>query len=115
MARFTAIPNPPQTEMSGWQYQMLTTMKENIELLVGTRGEKDGASRALTKSSVTVVQAPTQTMRQVTAQGAAVNVNGAIVPAIDDYIELLKNVQTLANDVASLRETLNTLITQLRG
>jgi len=115
MARFTAIPNPPQTEMSGWQYQMLTTMKENIELLVGSRGEKDGASRAVTKSSVTVTQAPTQTMRQITAQGAAVNVNGAIVPAIDDYVELLKNVQTLANDVASLRETLNNLITQLRG
>ena len=115
MARFTAIPNPPQSEISGWQYQMLTAMKENIELLIGSRGEKDGASRALTKSSVTVVQAPTQTMRQITAQGATVHLDGAVVPAMDDYIELLKNVQALANDVASIRETLNTLITQLRG
>lgn len=115
MARFTAIPNPPQSEMSSWQYQMLGAMKENIELLAGTRGEKDGASRAVTKASITVVQAPAQTMRQITAQGAGVNLEGAVVPAMEDYIELLKNVQALANDVASLQATLNTLITQLRG
>jgi len=115
MARFSAIPNPPQSEMSGWQYYMLNALKENVELLTGARGEKDNASRAITKASVTVTQAPAQTMRQVTAQGAAVNLDGAVVPAMDDYIELLKNVQVLANDVATLRATLNTLIGQLRG
>jgi hypothetical protein len=115
MARFSAIPNPPQSEMSGWQYYMLNALKENVELLTGARGEKDNASRAITKASVTVTQAPAQTMRQVTAQGAAVNLDGAVVPAMDDYIELLKNVQALANDVATLRATLNTLIGQLRG
>ncbi len=109
MARFTAIPNPPQSEMSSWQYQMLGAIKENVELLVGARGEKDGASRAITKAAITVIQAPEQSMRQVTAQGTAVNLEGAIVPAMDDYIELLKNVQALANDVASIRATLNTL------
>jgi hypothetical protein len=101
--------------MSSWQYQMLGAIKENVELLVGARGEKDGASRAITKAAITVIQAPEQSMRQVTAQGTAVNLEGAIVPAMDDYIELLKNVQALANDVASIRATLNTLITQLRG
>jgi hypothetical protein len=101
--------------MSGWQYYMLNALKENVELLTGARGEKDNASRAITKASVTVTQAPAQTMRQVTAQGAAVNLDGAVVPAMDDYIELLKNVQALANDVATLRATLNTLIGQLRG
>ncbi len=115
MARFSAIPNPPQSEMSGWQYYMLNALKENVELLTGARGEKDNASRAITKAAVTVTQAPAQTMRQVTAQGAAVNLDGAVVPAMDDYIELLKNVQALANDVATLRATLNTLIGQLRG
>lgn len=115
MSRFSAIPNPPQSEMSGWQYYMLNALKENVELLTGARGEKDGASRAITKATVTVTQAPIQSMRQVTAQGSAVNIDGAVVPAIDDYIELLKNVQLLANDVAALRETLNTLIGQLRG
>jgi hypothetical protein len=115
MSRFSAIPNPPQSEMSGWQFYMLNALKENVELLTGARGEKDGASRAITKAAVSVTQAPAHSMRQVTAQGSAVNIDGAVVPAIDDYIELLKNVQSLANDVAALRETLNTLIGQLRG
>lgn len=115
MARFSAIPNPPQSEMSGWQYYMLSALKENVELLTGARGEKDNASRAVTKASITVSQAPAQTMRQVTAQGASVTLDGAAVPAIDDYVELLKNVQALANDVATLRATVNTLIGQLRG
>lgn len=115
MARFSAIPNPPQTEMSSWQYYMLTALKENVELLIGARGEKDGASRAVTKASVTVTGVPDQTMRQVTAQGAAVNLDGAVVPAMEDYSELIKNVQSLANDVAAVRATLNTLIGQLRG
>lgn len=115
MARFSAIPNPPQSEMSSWQYTILASIKENVELLTGARGEKDNASRAITKSSITVQPAPVQTMQQITAQGAAVNLEGAVVPAIDDYIELLKNVQQLANDVATLRAVLNTLIVQLRG
>lgn len=115
MTRFSAIPNPPQSEMSGWQYYMLNALKENVDLLTGARGEKDNASRALTKASITVAPAPTQSMRQLTAQGAAVNIEGATVPDMTDYIELLKNVQSLANDVAALRATLNALIGQLRG
>ena len=115
MTRFSAIPSPPQSEMSGWQYYMLNALKENVDLLTGARGEKDNASRALTKASITVAPAPTQSMRQLTAQGAAVNIEGATVPDMTDYIELLKNVQALANDVATLRATLNTLIGQLRG
>jgi len=115
MTRFSAIPNPPQSDMTGWQYYMLNALKENVDLLTGARGEKDGASRAITKASVTITSVPAQTMRQVTAQGAGVNIEGAVVPALQDYVELLKNVQSLANDVASLRDTLNTLIGQLRG
>lgn len=115
MARFTAIPPPPQTEMSGWQFYMLNALKENVELLTGMRGERDGASAAVTKSSVSVKPMSQQSMRQVTAQGAAVNISGAVVPAMEDYVELIKNVQALANDVAALQLTLNTLISQLRG
>ena len=114
-ARFSAIPNPPQSEMTGWQFYMLNALKENVELLTGARGEKDGASRAITKAAVTVKPGATQSMRQLTAQGSAVNLEGAVVPDMTDYIELLKNVQALANDVAAVRETLNTLIGQLRG
>lgn len=115
MTRFSAIPNPPQSEMTSWQYYMLSAIKENVDLLTGARGERDGASRAITKAVVTTASVPAPTMQQVTAQGAGVNLGGAVVPALDDYVELLKNVQALANDVTALRNTLNTLIGQLRG
>jgi hypothetical protein len=115
MSRFTAIPNPPQSDISPWQYSMLNSMKENIELLAGLRGEKDGASQAILKSSVTIRAVPNQQMTRVSAQGAGVVISGSSVPTLSDYVSLVRDVQTLAQDVASLRSTVETLISQLRG
>ena len=115
MARFTPIPAIPTSSMSDWQFNTLSAMKENIELLTGSRGEKDGTSRALTTGVVKVKEAPAQTLPRITAQGNAVNISGVTVPDMSDYAELLKNVQMLANDVTAIRDTLNTLISQLRG
>ncbi len=115
MSRFTAIPQIPQTDIVPWQYITLSALKENVELLTGTRGEVDGVSRAITKGGVTVTGAPVQTMQRVTAQGAGFSVGSGAVPTLGDYTLLVSNVQSLANDVASLRATLNALITQLRG
>lgn len=115
MSRFTPIPAIPTASMSDWQYNTLTAMKENLELLTGNRGEKDGASRALTTGAVSVQAAPNQTLPRITAQGSGVSIDGTVVPDMTDYVELLKNVQMLANDVTAVRNTLNTLISQLRG
>jgi hypothetical protein len=115
MARFTPIPAIPTASMSDWQYNTLSAMKENIELLTGTRGEKDGTSRALTTGAIKIQPAPTQTLPRITAQGSGVSIDGTVVPDMTDYVELLKNVQMLANDVTAIRNTLNTLISQLRG
>jgi hypothetical protein len=114
MARFTAIPNIPQSGLTDWQFNTLNAMKENIELLTGARGESDAASRALTKSSVTVDYAPQQQMQRITAEGVGFVVSGVKVPALTDYEKLAVNVQTLANDVAALRTTVNNLIKQLK-
>jgi hypothetical protein len=54
-------------------------------------------------------------MRQVTAEGAGFTVSNVTVPSLDDYVKLLSNVQQLANDVASIRNTLNVLIQQLKA
>ena len=115
MARYTPIPAIPTASMSDWQYNTLSAMKENIELLTGSRGEKDGTSRALTSGSVAVKGVPAQTLPRITAQGSAVSIDGITVPDMADYVELLKNVQMLANDMTAIRDTLNTLISQLRG
>ncbi len=115
MARFTPIPNPPQSDIQPWLSFTLTAMKENIELLAGLRGEKDGASTAVLKSAVTIRAVPTQKMTRVSAQGAGITVSGASVPTLSDYVTVVRDLQSLAQDVANLRSTVETLISQLRG
>lgn len=113
--RFSAIPNIPQQGLTDWQFQTLNAMKENIELLTGARGSGANGASAVTRSTVTVAPAPPQTMQRVTAQGAGFTISSVTVPSLDDYAKLLGNVQQLANDVAALRNTVNTLINQLKG
>lgn len=115
MSRFSPIPNVPLSGVDFWQVQTLTAIKENVELLSGTGGELDGSSRAVTKGDVSVGLAPPQTMTQVTATGAGFTISGVEVASLDDYGKLVVNVQQLSNDVANLRNTVNALITQLRG
>tara|TARA_R110002153_G_scaffold152498_4_gene304089 strand:- start:34291 stop:34683 length:393 start_codon:yes stop_codon:yes gene_type:complete len=127
--KYSAIPALPDTGVEQWQAYMLDSIKENVELLNGSRGEDGQASKAITKAQLSVNQPTTQQMTNVTATGAgaavltaftivnnAVNVTGrANVPVLEDYNSLLINVQQLANDVARLRATVDILISQLKG
>lgn len=115
MARFTAIPAVPQGGLTDWQSVLISAVKENVELLTGTRGEVDLASRAVTQGQVTLLQMPDQDMRQVTAKGAGFTISGQEVVSLEDYGKLLTDVQTLANDLAYTRAVLNALIKQVRG
>lgn len=112
--RFTAIPSIPQGGLTDWQFNTLTAMKENIELLIGARGS-DNSVRAIVGGQVTVANPVAQTMTRVTATGAGFTISGVNVPSADDYFKLVSDVQQLANDVANLRATVNTLVNQLKG
>lgn len=113
--RFTVIPNIPQDGISAWQFATLNAMKENIELLTGTRGDAAFPNSAVTRASVTVAPPPTVSMQQVTARGLGYTISGVTVPSIEDYINLVSDVQRLATDVVRLRETVSALIVQLKG
>jgi hypothetical protein len=115
MSRFTPVPSPPQAGIDPWQSQILSAIKENVDLLTGLRGEKDGASQAVLKSSITIRALAPQQMQRVSAQVSGVTANGVAVPTLSDYAALVRDVQTLANDVANLRSAVETLISQLRG
>ena len=115
MARFTAIPAVPQGGITDWQSVLITTVKENVELLTGLRGEADLSSKAITKGQITIREQPDQNMRQVSAKGAGFTISGQEVAGLTDYGLLLTDVQTLANDVAFNRTVLNALIRQLKG
>lgn len=112
LPRFSAIPAIPQQGLTDWQFQTLNAMKENVELLTGVRGT---SASAVIRNTVTVVDAPAQTMQRVTAEGAGFTISGVTVPSLADYNRLVTNVQQVANDVAALRNTVNALINQLKG
>ena len=127
--KYSAIPALPDAGVDQWQAFMLDSIKENIELLTGTRGEAGQDSKAITKAQLTVNSPPAQEMTNANAAGAgtavitgftingnAVTITGqASVPVLDDYNLLVLNVQQLANDVAGLRATVEILIAQLKG
>lgn len=115
MSRFAGIPSLPQVGVEEWQSRILGAMKQNIELLIGTRGEQDASSRAVLKSGITITRAPEPTLRAVSAVGSGFSISGAQVPSLSDYQALVRDVQSLTNDVAQLRATVNTLISQLRS
>lgn len=114
-SRYTAIPAVPIVGIEEWQSRLLNALKENVELLTGTRGESDLASLAINRARLSVSVPPTQEMVQVSAQGSGVTISGTNVPVLEDYNQLIVDVQRLANDVANLRATVEVLITQLRG
>jgi hypothetical protein len=113
--RFTAIPNIPQTGLSDWQFQTFNAMKENVELLIGARGDKGVANQAVIRGQITVNNVPNPTIQRVTAQGTGFTISNQTLASLEDYGRLIGNVQQLIDDVATLRNTVNTLINQLKG
>lgn len=110
MPQFAGIPAIPNENIAQWQYDVLSAMKENLEILMGARGP----GRAVTNDSVGVAPANFQVMRQISARGDYVNLGGFDVPVLADYIKLLNDVQQLATDVAKIVDALNTLLANTR-
>ena len=76
MSRFTTIPGIPSEGLSEYQTILLAAVKQNMELLIGTRGEDDLQSMAITKGDITVEPRSLQNMRQVSAKGAGFTISG---------------------------------------
>ena len=100
-ARFVGIPAIPLQDMADWEAQVFHSIKENVELLCGSRGEGDEASKAILKGNISVSSMEDQDMR--------------VVSGIVDLQDMADTVQTLANDLAEQRDTLNILIEQLKA
>lgn len=113
---FSALPPVPTAENREWLYRFNNAVKQNIELLTGQRGQT--SSRAILTGQLSLNAVPELSMRQVTATGAGIAVNSGtstVVVTQADYVKLIVDVQTLANDVAAIRATLNSLLEQLKG
>jgi len=118
--KFTGIPAIPTEGLADWQAQIFSAIKENVELLIGIRGEVDLASAAIIKGNIRVSSMETQDMRQVkvigrTWSGISGLPSGESVADGGDFIVMRSDLQSLANDVAVTRETINVLLEQLKG
>lgn len=109
---FPTIPTIPQQGLTDWEFRTLNAMRENIELLTGAR---TSVNAAVTRGSIGVGNVPAATLQRVTAEGIGFTIQNVSVPSLNDYTKLVSDVQQLTNDVAALRQTLNTLVSQLRG
>ena len=113
--RFTSVPAVPQGGATDYQTRLIQTVKENVELLTGLRGEIDAASKAITQGQITTNPLNAQKLVQVTAKGTGFAISGQNVASLDDFQKLVLDVQTLATDVAETRAALNLLIQQMKG
>lgn len=110
MPQFAGIPAIPNENLPQWQYDALTAIKENLEILMGQRGP----GRAVTNDAIGVVPQQFQIMRQISARGDYYTISGFDVPALVDYVKLLNDVQQLATDVSKIQDALNAILQNLR-
>lgn len=113
--KFTGVREVPLEGVNFALYESVVSMKQNLELLIGQRGESDNASRAITPAYITVPEAGPQRSAAMTAEGAGFSLQNAQVPSYDDYIKALTDMRNLAADVAELRQIVNALLVQLKG
>lgn len=102
MPNYQSIRDVPSVGMPEWQYQILQSLKENVETLMGSRDPK---VRAVT-SDVITANKPTMELQGLSATGAF---------TADDHYQLALNVRTLAEDVQRMNNTLSALLDQLKG
>ena len=109
---FQPMPVVPQAGLAEWEFSFFNAAKQNIEELTGQRGNT--GYKSVLQGNVGTNAANDLQMRQVTAKGAGFTISSQNVAGLDDYVKLITDVQTLANDVAYLRLVLNSLIADLK-
>ncbi len=111
MANFSPIRDVPATGLSEWESTMLNAMKENIEIMTGTR---QSGVRVITSDNIKVASLNPQVAAAVTGTGQFATLSGVDVPTYAEYLTLRNDVQLLMNDLYYTREAINSLLTQLR-
>lgn len=112
MANFTPIRDIPQQGLSEWEWAVLSAMKENLEIMMGAR---QSGVRAVTTDLITTPQLSGASYQQMLAEGKGASYSGSPnFATYDDYVKLIQSVVNLAYDVQQLRNTVNSLIQQLR-
>lgn len=98
---FVALPSIPTSGLSDAEFQLLAAISQNLGLLTG---QSLAGYKAVTSGQLTLSSAPAGNAQSVSITGTA-----------NDLANIAISLQTLINDVQSLRDTVNILIAQLRS
>lgn len=112
--RHVAVPEVP-TNIVDYQQVVLSALKENVELLTGTRGESDLASMSIVRGDLTVEQVGQQDMGSINTTSNTSPPSLAQAASADMINDLRNDVQILANDLYYTRQALDLLIRNLKG
>jgi hypothetical protein len=112
--RHVATPEIPDTLLD-WQAILFSAIKENVELLTGTRGEADFASMAIVRGDISVNQVGNQLMGSVNTSHNTTPASLATAAPLNAFIDLRNDVQLLANDLFRTRQSLDLLIRNMTG
>ncbi len=115
MSRFVAIPEIPQSGLKDWESSILSALKEDVELLIGSRGEGDFESLSVTRGDIRAVPISKVALLGISARGDGFNISGQDVAGLADYRLLITNFYQIAQDVQGLRNTVNFLLQNMRG
>jgi predicted ATP-dependent serine protease len=117
--RFVATPEIPTTGIPELMANILSALKENVELLTATRGEPNSESRVVARGDITASQLDTQSLvsvQNVSPPGfTGPHVDANQIASLAAINGLKNDVQTLANDLAETRIALNLLIRNMTG
>jgi len=112
--RHVAVPEIPE-ELLDWQAILFSAIKENVELLTGTRGESDLASLAIVRGDITVQKIGNQQMTTINTSNNLTPTAFNECAPLDAFVDLRTDVQTLAADLAETRRALDALVQNLTG
>lgn len=110
--KFVGIPSLPTEGIPPAQLVALNAIKQNVEMLIGIRGS--GTDAAIVRGDITV-RMPNKTLNTTTAEGAAIDIDGAQVAAAADYAKLISDVRGVMVVVNQYHDVLEALIRQLKG
>jgi hypothetical protein len=110
--RFVGIPTLPTENVPPGQVVMLNAIKQNLEMLVGVRG--NGGDAAVVRSDITI-RMPAKTLNTTTALGGALDIGGVQVAAAQDYAKLISDVRGVIAVVNQHHDIIEALIRQLKG
>jgi hypothetical protein len=108
---FTGISSIPSEGVNPGLNAFMTTIKQNLEVLMGIRG----SDKAVLVSQIGLPELKQQKTTQSSASGAGYDIGGGtLVAQAEDVAALISDVNSLIADVAETRQYLNELVNRLQ-